>query len=231
MRFRRFCSGFAASPLQFGTSLCRLLLTSLMLPGVAALATLTPAAQAEDYYAAPDFNRLAGDGHLKLIDLKAFQQTTTYTCGPASAVSLMKFYGMRGDELTLAKEMRSTQALGTNIINLTNGLKAHGFNATWGQNGTLQLLRDNLAKGIPTIVGWMDWGGHYVICVGYDDRGTDNVYDDVIVFADPADFYDGDRDGLTWFNAKRFESMWIVKGDTAAMPWVKGLYVVARPKG
>lgn len=188
-----------------------------------------PAAQAHPYYAEPDFATLAQDGHLTLIDLKAYQQTTSYTCGPASAVALMRYYGMKGDEMALAKEMGSNQAQGTNIIKLTNGLKAHGFQAQWGQNGTLQLLQANLKKGIPTLVGWMDWGGHYVIHVGYDDRGTADVYDDIIVFADPADFYDGVRDGLTWFNAKRFESMWMVRGDTAAMPWVKGLYVVARP--
>ncbi|MEZ0371011.1 MAG: C39 family peptidase [Candidatus Sericytochromatia bacterium] len=187
-------------------------------------------ARADEYYAQPDFSTPTDQSHLVMIDLKAYQQTTTYTCGPASVVTLMGFYGLTGDEMTLAREMKSKQVGGTNIINLANWLKQHGFEASWGQNGSLKLLRDNLTKGIPTLVGWMDWGGHYVLSVGYDDRGTEDAYDDIIVFADPADFYDGIRDGLTWFNAKRFDSMWMVQGDTAAQPWVKGLYVVAKPK-
>lgn len=205
---------------------------ALMLTALASFTILFPLqAQAAELVELAEPDLSPGSEHLQIIDLRGFQQTTDYTCGPASAVSLLKFYGLKGDEMTLAKQMKSVSGAGTNIANLAKGLEQQGFSVKWALDGSLQMLRANLARKVPTIVGWMDWGGHYVICVGYDDRGTENVYDDLIVFADPADFYDGVRDGLTWFNAKRFESMWMVRGDTAAMPWVKGMYVVATPKG
>ena len=91
---------------------------------------------------------------------------------------------------------------------MVSWLERHGFEVTWGENGSLKLLRENLSRGIPTLVEWIDWGGHWVIVVGYDTRGTESERDDVIYFADPADGLDEVRDGLTSFHAKRFESMW-----------------------
>ncbi len=63
-------------------------------------------------------------------------------------------------------------------------------------------------NGVPTLVEWIDYGGHWVLVVGYDTRGTETDRDDVIHFADPADGHDGNRDGLTSFNARRFNAMW-----------------------
>jgi hypothetical protein len=48
----------------------------------------------------------------------------------------------------------------------------------------------------------------WVLVVGYDSRGTETDRDDPILFADPADSLDGKADGLTSFDAWRFESMW-----------------------
>ena len=52
------------------------------------------------------------------------------------------------------------------------GLNQHNFKVTWGENGSLDMLRGNLARGVPTLVEWIDWGGHWVIVVGYDTRQT-----------------------------------------------------------
>lgn len=62
--------------------------------------------------------------------------------------------------------------------------------------------------GTPVMVGWIDWGGHWTVVTGYDGRGTSNIADDVIIFADSADRHDDKPDGVTYFNARRFESMW-----------------------
>ena len=48
------------------------------------------------------------------------------------------------------------------------------------------------------MVEWMDWGGHWVVVVGYDTRGTDTVWDDVIIFADSVDCHDDRVDGITY---------------------------------
>ena len=145
---------------------------------------------------------------LTLLPLTALQQTTDYTCGPAAAVSLLRFYQRDGDELAIAKEMKTNEQVGTTPENMAAWFQTHGFSVQWGENGTLDLLRENLAKGIPTLVEWSDWGGHWVIVIGYDTRKSETIDDDVILFADPSDTHDDRADGITWFNADRFNYMW-----------------------
>ena len=70
------------------------------------------------------------------------------------------------------------------------------------------MLRENLRNGIPMIVEWIDWGGHWVVVVGYDTRGTETVWDDVIIFADSVDCHDDRVDGITYFNYGEFDAMW-----------------------
>ena len=159
--------------------------------------------------APPAATPLAGTSNSAvLLPLRAYQQTTSYTCGPATLLTLLHYYHRDGAEMEIAKEARCTQDKGTNPQNMAAWLEGHGFDVKWGEHGSLEMLRENLAKGIPTIVEWIDWGGHWVTVVGYDTRGTDNPRDDVIYFADPADGIDGTRDGLTSCNARKFDSMW-----------------------
>jgi len=145
---------------------------------------------------------------LVLLDLKAYQQTTEYTCGPASVVTLLKWYGRNADEMQLAKEMNTSSTCGTTPENMASWLDGHGFTVTWGENGTLEMLRENLKNKVPTLIEWSDWGGHWVVAVGYDTRNTESLMDDVIIFADPYDRHDDLEDGLDWFNAQRFYYMW-----------------------
>ncbi|MCX6280038.1 MAG: C39 family peptidase [Bacteroidetes bacterium] len=143
-----------------------------------------------------------------LLDVKSYQQTTEYTCGPAAVLSLLNYLGKTGDEMTIAKEMGTSTSTGTNPDQMTAWLNNHGFIASWHEEGTLEMLRENLNKKIPTLIEWSDWGGHWALVVGYDTRNTETLVDDVIIFADPYDRHDDFKDGLTWFNAQRFYYMW-----------------------
>jgi ABC-type bacteriocin/lantibiotic exporter with double-glycine peptidase domain len=142
------------------------------------------------------------------LPIAALQQSTDYTCGPSCLVTLLRYYGRDGDEMQIAKEVQCNKETGANPQNMAAWLEHHGFKVTWGENGTLEMLRANLARGVPTLVEWTDWGGHWVIVAGYDTRGTPQTDDDLLIFADPWDRLDGVADGLTTFNAERFESMW-----------------------
>lgn len=142
------------------------------------------------------------------LPLQAFQQTTDYTCGPASVVTLLSYYGIKGDEMTIAKEMGTSTTCGTSPDQMVAWLKANGFRVDSGQGGTLDLLRKNLDAKIPALVEWSDWGGHWVVVIGYDTRNTADLNDDVIIFADPYDRHDDRMDGIDWFNAQRFYYMW-----------------------
>lgn len=70
------------------------------------------------------------------------------------------------------------------------------------------MLRRNVKNSIPTMVEWMDWGGHWVVVVGYDTRGTEIIWDDVIIFADSVDSHYDRVDGITYFNYGEFDAMW-----------------------
>jgi hypothetical protein len=165
------------------------------------------------YYTGIDFDTLMSDDHLTVIPLKSFrQQVTNYTCGPVAAMTVLSYYGMPAnntdaDEIRIAREM-NTSANGTNPEQIASWFNRNGWNATWGTGGNQEMLRENLKNGVPTIVEWMDWGGHWVVVTGYDTRGTEDVWDDVIIFADSVDCHDDRVDGVTYFNYGEFEAMW-----------------------
>jgi hypothetical protein len=48
----------------------------------------------------------------------------------------------------------------------------------------------------------------WVVVVGYDTRGNDDPWDDVLIFADSFDRYDDCPDGYTFVNANRFYWLW-----------------------
>ncbi len=151
--------------------------------------------------------------------IHGYQQTTEYTCGPAAVLVLARFYGLPGmetnaaTELRLAAEIGSSETTGTRPEQLVSWLEHNGFRATLEYEETrdytaLYKLRDNIRAGIPTLVEWIDLGGHWVVAVGYDDRGTPALADDILILADSYDRYDDQPDGYTIVNAERFYWMW-----------------------
>lgn len=192
--------------------LCFLLLLS-PLAGMAEQSNIVKAPNPGFYFPKTDFTTVKPSPSLAFLPIRGFQQTTEYTCGPAIIVSLLKYYGMEGNELTMAKEMGTRPGSGTHPLAMVNWLKGHGFDVEWGEEtlgdgSGMKMIRKNLEAGIPIIVEWIDWGGHYGLTVGHDNRGTPSVDDDVLLLADPYDRYDEVADGITVFNAERFYYMW-----------------------
>lgn len=160
-----------------------------------------------DFYIT-DFKTHFPRAGLTLLQLSSYQQTTEYTCGPAAVISLLRHYGKDGDEMKIASEMGTQSTCGTTPEQMTQWLNSNGFEAAWHENGSLDTLLSRLHRNIPVLVEWSDWGGHWVLVAGYDTRNTDDLMDDVIIFADPYDRHDDNPDGFTWFNAQRFYYMW-----------------------
>ena len=168
------------------------------------------------YYTGIDFDTLKSGINLTVIPLKSYrQQVTNYSCGAVAAMTVMSYYGnppnnTDADEIRVAHEMYEnvTEKTGLNPEQIAQWFRRNGWNATWGTGGSRAMLRKNLENGIPTMVEWMDWGGHWVVVTGYDTRGTDTIWDDVIIFADSVDSHDDRVDGVTYFNYGEFDAMW-----------------------
>jgi len=190
------------------------------------------------YYTGIHFDNLRTNDHLTVIPLTAYrQQMTNYSCGAVAAMTVMAYYGQpQPDTLEqedlIAHQMNPgvTEKTGINPEQVVRWFGKNGWNATWKTGGSRDMLMRNLEQGIPTMVEWMDWGGHRVVVTGYDTRGTENVWDDVIIFADSVDCHDDRVDGITYFNYGEFDAMWF---DAHYFP--EGMrdrvYVVAVPLG
>ncbi len=177
------------------------------------------------------------------LGVKGYQQTTDYTCGPAAVMSLLRWHNILSDqsmnhdtEMVIAKEMGTgdinSAHPGTTPQQMATWLKKNGFEVTVGYNGNLEMLRENLRKGIPTLVEWIDWGGHWVVVTGYHAayespaKGVDTIF-----FADPAVHWTwvNNPDGISSFNAWRFRDMWFDAQYIKPGHLVKNIYIVAVP--
>ncbi len=86
-----------------------------------------------------------------------------------------------------------------------------------------------LKAGVPIMVEWIDWAGHWQAIIGYDTMGTEGFGDDVLVLADPYDTSDHLQDGYYTVPAERFFYMWF---DAHILPQDQKLqnWVIATPK-
>ncbi|MDR0469152.1 MAG: C39 family peptidase [Peptococcaceae bacterium] len=90
------------------------------------------------------------------------------------------------------------------------------------------MIREWLAAGKPILIGWNSFGGHWQVIIGYDDMGTEDTKDDVLILADPYDTTDHRNDGYNIQSLERFVYDWSAGFDT---DFRHGIFVVASPKG
>ena len=65
-------------------------------------------------------------------------------------------------------------------------------------------VKYNLDNGRPIVTIISPSGGQHVTIIGYDDMGTDHIYDDVVITVDSADYWDGYQDGYVVISANQF---------------------------
>ncbi len=180
------------------------------------------------WYPQPDPRALERSPQVDFIPgLKGYQQTTEYTCGPSALMAVASLYGVPGITLDRETELRIAREAGAHDPQALAPGESPGLSpeaaAAWlraqglvaelafeerGDYSGLARLRKNIREGIPTLVAWIGYGEHWVIAVGYDDRGTPETGDDVILFADSADVCDDYQDGYTFANADKFYWCW-----------------------
>lgn len=169
------------------------------------------------YYMHPDFyNMPSTDTRIILPHYPTYQQTTEYSCGPAAALTVLHYYGNHDfDEATLIKRMKTKPRIGTSLSNMAKFFRDIGWKVqssldrpTMDEFAFQKFVLRNLAAGRPILVDNIEWGGHWRVIIGVDTMGTENLYDDVLIFADPYDTSDHKQYGYTIGSLDRFYSMW-----------------------
>lgn len=105
------------------------------------------------------------------MKLPMFTQTTYYTCGPASSMSILKYYGLDQvtSEMDLAKKMQTLTSTGTRFWNLANTLKTLGLDAVTYTGVSIKTLKKALQMNQAVILNFDDDGGHYAVLAGLDN--------------------------------------------------------------
>lgn len=175
------------------------------------------------YFPANDYFNMTSNDHLTILShFQTYQQTSEWSCGVVAAMMVLNYNNALGDynEETLA-EMRDN-GLNEEATTLDSMMhifeKVGGFTLTSTRDYdpeklheeiTLATIQEYLNEGIPMMVCWNDWGGHWQVIIGYDDMGTkDYTGDDVIIVADPYDTTDHHQDGYGVYGAERFYYNW-----------------------
>ncbi|MCA9939611.1 MAG: C39 family peptidase [Anaerolineales bacterium] len=130
-------------------------------------------------------------------------------CGPATLAMALSYFNIGVSQYDVARVVKPDPE-DRNVSPWELAAYAHdqpNLDARYRTNGTLDQLRAFIANGIPVIIelgldppgeyAWMEWYGHYLLVVAYDDaRGQVWVYDSWLgTSAVPGE--NGDRQGRT----------------------------------
>ncbi len=206
------------------------------------------------YYRHIDFYNAKSEGSLTILEqFKTVQQASEYTCGMTSMAMVMEHFGLRGDltEFDLSalrgKEVSVDSLPGSDVkemVTTVNGLNKDG--GKWSLVSSYDMDDEDcveiegetywvgdmipamLEKGIPVMVMWHEWGGHWQVVIGYDDMGTEGTQDDVIILADPYDTTDHNQDGYMIESYERLIYDWSNSYD-GEFQW--NAFVVMYPEG
>jgi len=175
--------------------------------------------QHSPYYVKHDYFHMKSHGSLTILShFPTIQQTTEYSCGPAAAVMVLKYFNPRSTikDKDLCPLMSTDTTKGTT----TKGMLQYFDTSKWivessAANKTPQtdaefktFVLDHLKNNMPIMVENVDWGGHWRVIIGYDDMKTADTADDVLILADSYDTTDHNQDGYGIESVQRFYYMW-----------------------
>ena len=171
------------------------------------------------YYVANDFYNMKSDGSLHILShFETYQQTKEYTCGAASALMVLNWFGKKKyHETAVAQLVESHPCKGSTVENIADFFDLIGWNVDYHADSdrkfeTIEEVEkffvETIDSGTPIMVDWVDWAGHWQVLIGIDTCNSASPYDDVLIFADPYDVTDHKQDGYYTFPLGRFFGMW-----------------------
>jgi hypothetical protein len=130
-----------------------------------------------------------------LVQLPAprYERQTPNNCGPATLAMYLDFYGWQGTQQDIADEIKpETGDRNVNVDELIHfaGNYAGWLRSTFRVGGTIELIKQFLAEGIPVMIeegeyletdAWAGddrWAGHYVLITAYDEATQTFTYQD-----------------------------------------------------
>jgi len=143
---------------------------------------------------------------IKKISYPSLRQMFIFSCGASSIQMTMQYFGKDVRESEVFDKV-GTNKKGTDVAPMVKYLENNNLKVEHGENGTIELLQENIRKNIPTIIalqaypskkdiGWesKNSNGHYVVAIGYSSNG--------IIFSDPASVQD------TYLSNEQLEKRW-----------------------
>ena len=172
------------------------------------------------YYVFNDYYNMESDDTLHILShFQTYQQTTEYSCGAASALMVLNWFGKtKYHERVVEQLVESRYPKGTSVENIADFFDLIGWNVEFHADVVRKFespkefeayVIDRIDRGIPMMIDWVDWEGHWQVLIGIDTCGTDTPLNDVLIFADPYDITDHFQDGYYIFPLGRFFGMWM----------------------
>lgn len=181
------------------------------------------------YFKINDYYNMESDGTLHILSkFKTYEQSTEYSCGPSSAFMVLNWFQPK-----LAKKYNEEKIIEMSGTDENTGVGPDGIQKFFNDIGWYTQVNyqtdpyftgkstsgdallefekfciKNIDNGVPVMVDWIDWDGHWQVIIGIDTCQKDNSSDDVLILADPYDTSDQYQDGYYTFSAERFFYMW-----------------------
>ena len=171
------------------------------------------------YYTINDYYNMKSNKNLHILSkFKTYQQTTEYSCGCAATLMVLNYYNItKYDEMEICKQVQTSKEKGTSIEELIKFYNQNELKIDYHMDTKQKFIEiedaekyiiSSIDKGMPMMVHWVDWEGHWQIIIGIDTCGTKEIDDDVLIMADPYDVTDHYQDGYYVVPYGRFFYMW-----------------------
>lgn len=193
------------------------------------------------YYVFNDFFNMESDETLHILThFQTYQQTTEYTCGAACSLMVLNWFGKsRYHEMLVGQLIESIPGKGSTVGNIADFFDLIGWEVDYHADTELRFQEpedferyviDSIDNHTSVLVDWVDWAGHWQVIIGIDTCGTEEPYDDVLIFADPYDVTNHFQNGYYTFPLARFFYMWREGPCAQKKEPYQQPFVTARPK-
>ena len=191
-------------------------------PNSAAIYNGTANIKNSPYYPSINFYSAKVTETLQILpQFKTYQQSISYSCGDAAAFMALRYLNISNiTEHDLFIQAKTAPGKGTGTVELANAIiqLTKGVVDVEYQRGNEDISIETfkeMAKECTNdknkcvlLLENVEWGGHWMTLIGYDDMGTSYTGDDVLIFADPFDTVDHNQDGYIVCSFERYYEMW-----------------------